>query len=147
MADHLPDHLSSRHVFAYGSLMYAPVWSSVVRGAYRSAPATVRGFRRVAVIGHEHPALVIAKGAPPLSGVLYFDVDGDDLARLDHFETANYARTVVAATVAGVAHAADAYLALNLDQLSDENWDVARFERDGLARFLAGYAVTNAPPA
>ena len=138
---------AARHVFAYGSLMYPVVWSRVVRGQYHSRPATVRGFRRLCVHGHEHPALVVAPGAAPLAGVIYYDVNGDDMARLDHFETGSYARVLVAATVDGDATAAHAYLALNIDALIDRDWDVARFEQSGLQRFLAGYAAVNAPPA
>ncbi len=136
---------SPRNVFTYGSLMFAPVWSSVVRGHYRPAPACIHGFRRVCVSGHEHPALIIAPGAAALQGVMYFDVDAADLARLDHFETVNYARVSVAATIAGTAHIADAYLALHMDELSDEDWDPAAFEREGLRRFLATYALAHAP--
>ncbi len=138
---------ATRHVFAYGSLMYPVVWSWVVRGQYRSQPATVKGFRRVCVDGHEHPALVVAPLAAPLTGVIYFDVGSDDLARLDHFETSNYARVLIAATVNGDAIAAEAYLALNVEALIDRDWDVAHFEQRGLSRFLAGYATDNAPPA
>lgn len=135
-----------RHIFAYGSLMYSAVWSRIVRGEYRSRSATIHGFRRVCVRGHEHPALVIAPRAEALSGVLYYDVGPDDVARLDHFETANYARVLVAATVEGAAIAASAYLALNVDDLLDQDWDAARFEHTGLAKFLTSYAVANCPP-
>ena len=85
--------------------------------------------------------------AAPLTGVIYFDVGSDDgLARLDHFETSNYARVLIAATVNGDVIAAEAYLALNVEDLIDRDWDVAHFEQTGLSRFLAGYAtVANRP--
>lgn len=146
----VPERQSSdapRHIFTYGSLMFPAVWNGVVRGRYRSAGGTVHGFRRLAVRGEEHPALAIAPGAPPIRGVVYFDIGSDDVARLDHFETTEYARVAVAVTIDGTAIAADAYLALNVDALLDQDWDVAAFERDGLQRFLARYAVVNAPDA
>lgn len=143
-----------RHVFTYGSLMFPVVWQGVVRGDYRAAAGTVNGFRRVCVLGEEHPALVVARGAPALAGVVYFDVEPADLARLDYFEGREYAR--VSLSVALAAESADdaasrsvitaeAYLALNVDDLVHRDWDVTVFEREGLTRFLNRYAVDNAP--
>jgi gamma-glutamylcyclotransferase (GGCT)/AIG2-like uncharacterized protein YtfP len=134
------------NVFTYGSLMFPPVWQRVVRGTYRSAEATIHGFRRVRVFGKEHPALIIAQGAKPLRGQLYFDVDNADLARLDYFETSNYERVTVAAVVDDVALHAQCYLALNLRELSDEDWNAAEFKQHGLPVFLNTWAVQNAPP-
>jgi gamma-glutamylcyclotransferase (GGCT)/AIG2-like uncharacterized protein YtfP len=135
-----------KNVFTYGSLMFQPVWERVVTGTYESAPATIQGFRRLAVMGKEHPGLVIAKGAPPMLGRMYYDVSLDDIARLDQFETERYVRVSVAATINGTAVAAETYMALNLDELSDDDWDVGRFEREGLPKFLATYVAQHAPP-
>jgi gamma-glutamylcyclotransferase (GGCT)/AIG2-like uncharacterized protein YtfP len=134
-----------RNIFTYGSLMFPAVWQRVVRGDYRSALGTIHGFRRVAVRDKEHPALIIAKGASPIEGRAYFDVSDEDVARLDHFETHRYARVGVAMTIDGKPIVADAYLALNHNELSDVNWDVEKFEREGLPRFLAGYVKAHAP--
>jgi gamma-glutamylcyclotransferase (GGCT)/AIG2-like uncharacterized protein YtfP len=135
-----------KNVFTYGSLMFAPVWQRVVIGQYESTPATIHGFRRLAVIGKEHPGLVIAKGAPPMLGRVYYDVSEEDLARLDQFETDRYLRLTVAATVEDDAFAAEAYLSLNLNELSDIDWDPERFEREGLPKFLDTYVAKHAPP-
>lgn len=134
------------NVFTYGSLMFPAVWGSVVRGNYPSAPATIRGFRRVRVRDREHPALIVAHGSALVTGRVYFDVDASDVARLDYFETSNYARVTVATTLEGKAISAQAYLALNFDSLLETDWDAAEFERTGLPVFLATYAVQNAPP-
>ena len=135
-----------KHVFTYGSLMFAPVWQRVVIGQYKSAPATIHGFRRLAVTGKEHPGLVIAKDAPPMLGRVYFDVSDQDLSRLDTFETERYLRVTVAATIDGDAFAAEAYMSLNFDELSNVDWDVEQFEREGLPKFLATYVAQHAPP-
>jgi gamma-glutamylcyclotransferase (GGCT)/AIG2-like uncharacterized protein YtfP len=135
-----------KNVFTYGSLMFQPVWERVVIGRYKSSEATIHGFRRLAVIGKEHPGLVIAKGAVPMLGRVYFDVSDVDLARLDQFETERYLRLTVAATIDGDAFAAETYMALNLDELSDTDWDVERFEHVGLPKFLATYVAAHAPP-
>ncbi len=134
------------NVFTYGSLMFPAVWSRVVRGSYRSALASIHGFRRVRVRDREHPALIVTAGAAELAGRVYFGVDTQDLARLDHFETPNYARVSIASTVDGVAVSAQAYLALNFESLLATNWSASEFEAKGLPVFLATYAVQNAPP-
>jgi gamma-glutamylcyclotransferase (GGCT)/AIG2-like uncharacterized protein YtfP len=134
------------HVFTYGSLMFREVWKRVVKNDYRSTLGTIHGFRRVRVRGKEHPALVIAKGGAPIEGRIYFDVLDDDLSRLDQFETHRYARVSIAATIDATPTVADAYLALNHDELTNEDWDVAKFEREGLPKFIAGYVARHAPP-
>jgi len=133
-------------VFTYGSLMYPAVWSRVVRGDYASEPARVHGFRRVCVRNREHPALIVAAGEATVEGRLYRAVSASDLARLDHFETAAYARVAVAAQCGAVTRVAQTYLAINVDDLVLSEWSVARFEAEGLPVFLATYAVQNAPP-
>ena len=133
------------NVFTYGSLMFPEVWQRVVLGKYDSSVGSVHGFRRVGVRDKEHPALIIAKDAPALSGRIYFDVSDTDLARLDQFETHRYARVSVAVTVSQKPIVADAYLALNHDELTDEDWDVEAFVKRGLGKFLAGYVAAHAP--
>jgi gamma-glutamylcyclotransferase (GGCT)/AIG2-like uncharacterized protein YtfP len=134
-----------RNIFTYGSLMFPAVWQRVVRGDYRSTLGTIHGFRRVAVREKEHPALIIAKGASPIEGRVYFNVSDEDVARLDYFETHRYARVGVAVTTNDSPITADAYLALNHDELTDKDWDVERFEREGLPRFLEGYVKAHVP--
>ena len=133
------------NVFTYGSLMFAPVWRAVVRGEYESVDATVHGFERLCVRGAAHPALIIAPRALPMQGRLYLNVVADDLARLDHFETENYARVTIAANVDGSAVVAQTYVALHLDALSENHWDVAQFEAQGLPLFLKTYVAMHRP--
>lgn len=138
--------MNTFNVFTYGSLMFASVWARVVIGDYRSTDATIHGFRRVRVLGRQHPALIISANAAPIVGRIYFDVSADDVARLDHFETGNYARVKVAVTITGRAVNAESYLALNVDSLLNEDWSLTEFERNGLPIFNATYVVENAPP-
>lgn len=135
------------NVFTYGSLMFEPVWSRVVVGHYASELASIRGFRRLAVRDKEHPGLVIAKGGAPIVGRVYLDVRLSDVERLDAFETQRYARVCVSAAAQSDQRPllTQAYLALNLDELSATDWDVARFEKEGLNRFLATYVEAHAP--
>jgi gamma-glutamylcyclotransferase (GGCT)/AIG2-like uncharacterized protein YtfP len=137
-----------KHVFTYGTLMFPPVWNRVVTGDYESGEATIHGFRRLQVRGKEHPGLVISRGAPTLIGRIYFNVSRFDIERLDHFETQRYARVTVAATLSDETAEtvlAEAYLALNLSELTDQNWDVQRFEREGLPKFMDSYVSVHAP--
>lgn len=135
------------NIFTYGSLMFPAVWQKVVRGDYRSSTASIQGFRRVCVREGNHPALIIAPQAAPMMGRLYFGVSAEDVARLDYFETRNYERVLVAVTVDGSATAAQAYLAANIDVLTDTDWNQKTFEQSGLPVFLTTYALINNPPA
>ncbi len=134
------------NVFTYGSLMFPVVWDRVAQGRYQSSEASVHGFQRLRIRGEHYPALIVNPNAGSLTGRVYFDVSASDIARLDHFETSDYARVAIAVTVAGKAMAADAYLTLKADALEPVEWSPETFERDGLKAFLATYAATNAPP-
>ena len=122
-------------IFTYGSLVFSAVWQKVVRGDYRSSAASIHGFRRVCVRDANHPALIISPRAMPIMGRVYFDVSAEDIARLDHFETGNYERVSVAVTVDGSAAAAQTYLAVNMDLLTDTDWNEKTIEKTGLPVF------------
>jgi gamma-glutamylcyclotransferase (GGCT)/AIG2-like uncharacterized protein YtfP len=134
------------NIFTYGSLMFESVWRTVVRGAYRSSLATVHGFERRCVSGENYPAMVVSRGAAAFSGRLYFDVEPDDVARLDHFETSHYARVPVVTAVGEQVVVGEAYLGLRADALSERPWTADDFEKNGLAHFLKTYAVEHKPP-
>ena len=106
----------------------------------------VHGFRRLCVSEGNYPALVIAPRATALVGRLYLDVSFADVARLDHFETREYERVSIAATVDGHSVIAEAYLAVNVATLTSKDWSVTRFEDSGLSVFLDTYVVKNSPP-
>ncbi len=126
----------STAVFTYGSLTFAPVWQAVVRGAFRSVPARVRGHRRHALRDATYPAMVAADGNEVL-GRLWLAVADDDLVRLDRFEGAEYRRaTVLAEPLDGSpAVSAQAYLWVDPTRLLPQDWDMAAFERDHLRDF------------
>lgn len=126
--------------------MFPVVWDRVVQGHYRSSEATIHGFQRLRIGGEQYPALIINPNAALLTGRIYYDVSASDIARLDHFETSDYARVSIAVTVAGKALAADAYLTLKPETLEHLVWSPEIFERDGLQSFLATYAAANTPP-
>ena len=126
--------------------MFPLVWNHVVLGHYRSSEASIHGFRRLRIRGEQYPALIVNPNAGLLTGRIYYDVSASDIARLDQFETSDYARVSIAVTIAGKALAADAYLALKPETLEQMEWIPETFARDGLESFLTTYAATNAPP-
>jgi len=125
--------------------MFPEVWKRVVKGSYQSAEATIHGFRRVRVRNETYPVLIIAKGAPPVLGRIYYDVSPADLKRLDEFEADAYVRVPVAATTNGTVAAADAYLGKHDAELLDEDWSPTHFAKFDMAGFLATYAAAHSP--
>jgi gamma-glutamylcyclotransferase (GGCT)/AIG2-like uncharacterized protein YtfP len=130
------------NVFTYGSLMYPQVWDRVVRGRYRGAAALLRGFRRCALRGLAYPGAVPDPGAQVV-GRVYFDVDPDDLARLDAFEASEYRREAVIVSLpdapAAACVPAQLYVYLDSSRLEAQDWDAQRFEREQLAGFVASH--------
>ena len=119
--------------------MFAPVWQQVVRGAYRSAPAWLDGYRRYALANEPYPGMVQEAGGR-VDGLLYCDVSEDDLARLDAFEGDQYLRLSVPLSMAAESGTlllqADTYVFTAVEQLSQAAWDPQAF---ALARFIASY--------
>ena len=126
----------THHVFTYGSLMFAPVWECVVRGRYRSAAARLDGHARFALSDDTYPGMVPVPGST-VAGVLYFDVDPDDLVTLDHFEGAEYRRTPIEVRLdAARVLSAQTYLFDAPGRLSTRPWNPDTFP---IARFLDSY--------
>lgn len=126
----------SRHVFTYGSLMFAPVWEQVVTGRYRGVAATLAGYRRFALLGETYPGMV-REPSGSVSGVLYFDVSEADLAALDHFEGNEYERCSVGLRLGDASHVSgDTYVFTALERLSDQPWEPENF---ALQRFIGSY--------
>jgi gamma-glutamylcyclotransferase (GGCT)/AIG2-like uncharacterized protein YtfP len=124
------------HIFTYGSLMFAPVWTCVVRGVYRSAPAEAAGFARYAIAGETYPGLIARDGAS-VQGMLYFAVAPDDIAALDAFEGIEYRRMPITVTLAsGESAQANTYLYLLPQKLSESPWLPEAFQME---RFLGTY--------
>jgi len=122
--------------------MFPPVWQRVVRGDYRSAAAVVSDHVRLAVVGETYPALVGRRGAS-VAGIVYFDVDENDIARLDAFEGTDYRRASVPAEMnAGDRVSVDTYLYLSTSKLSDALWQPESFD---LHQFIQTYCRTHNP--
>lgn len=124
------------HIFTYGSLMFSPVWQRVVRGDYASVAACLDDYARYAVRNAGYPGIVAAPGCA-VRGMLYREVGPEDLAALDRFEGAEYARVTVTVTCEdGTLAEAETYVYLLPQNLADVPWDPARFD---LAAFVGEY--------
>jgi len=132
---------SSMHCFTYGSLMWADIMARVCGHEFAGEPATLAGHRRHPVRGQDYPGLrVDAGGVVP--GRLYRDVTTAAWARLDTFEGAEYERVDIVVMLAdGSTLPAQVYAFRDTfaERLLAGDWDMAAFEREGRARFLARY--------
>ncbi|MBI1892120.1 MAG: gamma-glutamylcyclotransferase [Burkholderiales bacterium] len=124
-----------RHIFTYGSLMFAEVWRRVVASSYRSAKGKILDHARYAVMHETYPGLVVQKGAS-VEGIVYFDVQAADIAALDNFEGPDYFRRTVTVQLQNAQIEADTYIYGKQPGLSDMPWDPQAFE---IERFLQTY--------
>ena len=129
---------AARHVFAYGSLMFAPVWRHVTGREDVGEPARALGFRRTRLRGLSYPGMFAAPGHAT-HGRLYRDVDAGGLAVLDAFEGEPYRRATIEVAGPGGSEQADAWLFVDRDLALEADWEPATFERDALDEFLATY--------
>jgi gamma-glutamylcyclotransferase (GGCT)/AIG2-like uncharacterized protein YtfP len=121
--------------------MFPQVWRRVVRGRYRSMPATVRDYARYAIAGETYPG-IISQPDEVVSGVVYFDVDERDVASLDAFEGMDYQRqTVCANTGSGEPMQVETYIYLNKARLTAEPWQPENFQ---LQHFIDTYCEAHA---
>jgi gamma-glutamylcyclotransferase (GGCT)/AIG2-like uncharacterized protein YtfP len=130
------------HVFTYGSLMYAPVWNTVASGVYQKSSATLENYVRRAVINQEYPVVLPKKKSVGVEGVVYFDVSGSDIRRLDEFEGIYYIRKREPVFLENqqTIHA-EVYILNDLYGAiaSDKDWDQSHFENTGITQFLINY--------
>ena len=129
------------HVFTYGTLMFPAVWQRVVRGEYDSSEAWLSGFERRAVRGAIYPCLIHSESSRPVQGILYYDVNGLDMDRLDELEGEQYQRLLLPCDLPG-GKKIDAFVYVWSDENTSQvggDWDLNWFQEQGLALFLKQY--------
>jgi gamma-glutamylcyclotransferase (GGCT)/AIG2-like uncharacterized protein YtfP len=131
-----------KHIFTYGSLMFAPVWESIVAGTYLQYKARLSGFVRRCIDNEDYPAIVPGRISAVVKGILYLDISAEDMARLDQFEGSIYLRQHVQVSTENNIFAADAYVLRHEYRhlLSRKTWCPEEFEKTGLAKFLDSYS-------
>jgi gamma-glutamylcyclotransferase (GGCT)/AIG2-like uncharacterized protein YtfP len=83
------------NVFTYGTLMFPEVWRAVTGEMGAHVSGHVAGFAIYRVADAVYPGIVATTTADVVPGVLYFDVDGAAISRLDQFEDDFYRRQMV----------------------------------------------------
>jgi len=130
-------------VFAYGTLMYQPLWLKVVeKHSVVPAPAVLDGFYRSSIKAQSGCTLVSStKGR--VSGMLYNGLSESDLALIDQHCEALFERVLVTVETPTVRNAAYCYLlrAEFSDRVEQRHWDQRHFELAGLSHLLAGHAA------
>ncbi|BBP43619.1 gamma-glutamylcyclotransferase family protein [Thiosulfativibrio zosterae] len=135
--------MKTTHIFTYGSLMYDPVWQSLVTQNYAFQTGLVRGFTRKSVVQQTYPALIpSAHTASCVSGKVYLNVSAEDCIKLDAFEGEEYDRISLKVELeTGGQILADTYVFKPefYHRVDKSDWSVAEFEKQGLNQFLQHY--------
>ena len=74
--------------------MSKEVWRKIVAGKYKSAKGILTGYESKKIINKSYPGL-IESSAGKARGVIYFDIDKEDLKNLDLFEGDEYKKIKV----------------------------------------------------
>jgi gamma-glutamylcyclotransferase (GGCT)/AIG2-like uncharacterized protein YtfP len=124
-------------LFAYGTLMFAPVIRSVIGRVPECCPAAITGYRRLEVVGEIFPGLVRESGDRQVEGILYSNISEFEWERLTAFEDDFYELEQVSAVCPEGERLALAYVvpASARSILSDKPWDADSFREKYLARF------------
>jgi gamma-glutamylcyclotransferase (GGCT)/AIG2-like uncharacterized protein YtfP len=129
--------LGGMPLFAYGTLMFAPVIRSVIGRVPECCPAAVDGYRRLQVVGELFPGLVRESGGGKVEGILYSDIHPFEWERLTSFEDDFYELEQVAVVCPQGERVALAYLVPSSRRsvLSENPWSVELFRQQYLSRF------------
>ena len=131
------------NIFTYGSLMFSPVWDTIVKGNYRAGSATLRGYARKKIIDNIYPvAFPTDRHGDFINGIVYYDVETADINRLDEFEGTYYRRTSVRAQLNDQSPVdADVYILKPRYQYlaSSQDWNPDDFQQRCLSEFMSAY--------
>ena len=128
-------------LFVYGTLMVPQVMRTVCGYTASGVPAVLHEHCCRLVRDEIYPGIYPCKN-DDVEGLLYRDVDAGQLRLLDRFESDMYQRLQVTVSLAGGECVAHAYVVRESARhlLTDLRWDRQSFLRDGLQRFVGGYA-------
>ena len=127
------------HLFTYGSLMFEDVWNRLVKGNYLSQKATLMNYARRSVKNDEYP--VIFQANELVEGVVYYDINEEDMITLDAFEGEYYERKEVELLVEGRYVKASAYVLKEayFNLIDTKPWSDTLFAQEGIHNFLSDY--------
>ena len=129
------------HVFAYGSLMFAPVWERLTIVRHRPLDAILIGYRRSGIKNANYPGIFKGNAGDRTYGKLYLDVTQNEMRNLDEFEGDLYQRVTVSVLLSELGQKIDActYVIREdcLDVLTHQRWDPDNFESQHMQELLA----------
>jgi len=127
------------HIFTYGSLMFEPVWRKLVKGDYPATKGVLLNYARRCVKAEDYP--VIFKANENVKGVVYYDVNDEDMKTLDDFEGEFYERITVDIRTHTDTIQAEVYVLKEVyfSIIDDKPWSEDTFAIEGIKRFLANY--------
>ena len=128
--------LGSMPLFAYGTLMFAPVIRSVIGRVPECCPAAINGYRRLEVVGELFPGLIRASGDAKVEGILYLSLSQLEWERLTAFEDDFYELEQVSVLCPEGERLALAYVVppSRRSILSEKTWDAEFFREQYLAQ-------------
>ena len=123
-------------LFAYGTLMFAPVIRSVIGRVPECCPAAINGYRRLEVVGELFPGLIRASGDAKVEGILYLSLSQLEWERLTAFEDDFYELEQVSVLCPEGERLALAYVVppSRRSILSEKTWDAEFFREQYLAQ-------------
>lgn len=125
-------------LFAYGTLMFPPIFTAVTGREGAMRPAVLAGYARLRVRDTPYPALVAAAAAST-EGLLSAPLDLATWQRLDEFEGSFYDRITVSVALAdGRTAAAQTYVATarGRHRLSTSAWLPDAFAAEHLDSYV-----------
>ena len=132
-------------LFAYGTLMFAPVIRSVIGRVPEGCPGAITGYRRLEVLGQSFPGLIRADGAGKVEGILYSKISELEWQRLTAFEDDFYELEEVSVLCAQGETLALAYVVplSRKSILSEKPWKAEFFRQKHLPRFSSDAASSS----
>ena len=129
------------NIFTYGSLMFSEVWNMVVQGNYYSSSAVLHGYRRFCIKNESYPGLRPGQTDERVEGIVYHDINAQDLQKLDLFEGCYYERVPVNVDVGNCEIKGQVYLIKDqyLYLATDNHWDPDDFYKKSIGDFVATY--------
>ena len=121
--------------------MFSEVWNKVVQDNYYSSSATLQGYRRFCIKNQSYPGLRQTGGQDKVNGIVYHDINNQDLKLLDAFEGGYYERVPVTVDLENSSIKSHVYLIRDqyLYLATEKQWDPEVFYKKSIGDFVATY--------
>ena len=122
---------ASTALFTYGTLMFPEVLAVLLGRVPASVPASVDGWRVLAIPGVSYPALVVAPGRA--RGRVLLDLRPEEWRVIDAYEDDIYELRPIGSQPGGLPTVA--YVCPTTDGVADVDWDADRFAAEELTDY------------